>query len=168
LTDVIDHGDQDTLNASIQRPTRQWGKLLFSKNNARAGESDELVLINVWEDAHVFCLAKDLGDRSETLEACRAAGQERFLQSELVANLLGRRPGAALPTGSDRDRKSLPGDVEEFMLDMRLAGRDRTYLIHVHKGRTRIMVVAGGTRKTRYSRLEPQIRKAVESFKMDR
>lgn len=150
--------------ASIQRPSLSWGKAQYTRE-----EHELLALVNVWDDAHILVLTKDL-TRPESLEVCREEGQQRFLDSELVKTILGRSRGKSPgPTGTDRDRKQLPGtEIQEFYFDTRLAGIDRTFLIHVHREGSKIMVVAGGTRKNRFQRLQGQLRTALESFKTEK
>jgi hypothetical protein len=71
--------------------------------------------------------------------------------------------------GQDRERKQLPGtEIQEFLLDVRLAGVDRTFLVRVLRDGNRLYVVAGGARKSRLPRLQPEIAKALDSFSMEK
>ena len=73
------------------------------------------------------------------------------------------------PAGQDRDRKQLPGsETQEFLFDIRLGGVDRTFVVRVLRDGTRLNIVAGGTRKNRFARLEPEFRKALDSYKMEK
>jgi hypothetical protein len=151
-------------SATIRRPSPSWVKLVIT------GRNDDLILANLWDDAYIVCLCNLDGDQSWTLENCRQEGQQRFLQSDLVTKILNRSlPDSPPPSGQDRDRKQLPGtEIQEFVLDVRLGGVDRTFLIRVLRERNRLHLVAGGTRKSRFARLQPEFVKALDSYKLDK
>jgi hypothetical protein len=157
-------------SSSIMRPSAAWGRSTFQKSDTPKETAHDLVLVNVWEDAYIICLTKWLDGQAQTLEECRQEGQEKFLQSEFVSKVLGRVPSDGPPlVGQDRERKQLPGtETQEFLFDIRLGGVDRTFLIRVLRDGNRLYVVAGGTRKNRFARLQPEIVKALDSFKMEK
>ncbi|MCI0641148.1 MAG: hypothetical protein L0Y70_18890, partial [Gemmataceae bacterium] len=63
----------------------------------------------------------------------------------------------------------LPGtEVQELLLDITLGGRERTFLMRIHRDGSMLSVIAAGTRKTRFQRLEPQLRKALDSVKIEK
>jgi len=156
-------------SASIKLPSPSWGRCTFKEFDAPKEKTDDLVLVNLWDDAYLVCLNKWI-EPGQTLEVCRQEGQERFLQSELVNKILGRSSvNSPPPTGHDRDRKQIPGtDTQEFLFDMRLGGMDWTFIIRVFRDGTRLDIVAGGTRKNRLARLQPEIMKALDSYKMEK
>jgi hypothetical protein len=169
--DIVAIGRSDGLDpgraASINRPSSAWGQLTFKASDQQ--NTDDLVLVNLWEDAYIVCLNKWL-DAGKTLENCRQEGQQRFLQSDLVTKILGRtKASAPPPEGQDRERKQLPGtETQEFIIDVRLGGVDRTFLVRVLRDGNRLYVAAGGTRKGRFARLQPDIAKALDSFQMEK
>jgi hypothetical protein len=160
-------GGFDGPSGTIRRPSPAWVRLISKDPNKQ--NTDDLILVNLWEDAYIVCLNKWL-DPGQTLEACRLEGQQRFLQSDLVTKILGRTSADSPPlTGQDRDRKQLPGtETQEFLFEIRLGGVDRTFLIRVLRDGTRLNIIAGGTRKNRFARLQPDLVKALDSYKMEK
>jgi hypothetical protein len=150
---------------SLQRPSRTWGKLKSNQNAPPIGREDllELTLINVWRDAQIVCLADSIPHKFDAREEAMAMLQMSRLM-KMLARLPAHDPGPALD--SVYDLKQLPdSETEEFYLDARLGGIDRTFLVRVLRDGPRVAVVAGGTRKNRFAKLEPQLREGVESFK---
>lgn len=162
-TDGIDAGR----SAQIKRPSASWGRLTYKRKDAP--QADNLVLANLWEDAYIICLTKWV-EPGQTLESCRQEGQQRLLQSELFTRILGRTHANSPPlTGQDRDRKQLPGtETQEFLLDIRLGGVDRTFLVRVLRDGTWLTIVAGGTRQSRFARLQPELVQALDSYKAEK
>jgi hypothetical protein len=156
-------------SSSIVRPSPAWGRSTFTKSETPKERAHDLVLVNPWEDAYIICLTQWLEGQVQTLEECRQEGQQKFLQSEFVTRVLGRSASDTPPAGQDRERKQLPGtSTQEFLFDIRLGGVDRTFLIRVLRDGNRLYVIAGGTRKNRFPRLQPEITKALDSFKMEK
>ncbi len=156
-------------SASIRRPTSAWARLIFRDPNTERDKSDDLVLVDLWEDAYIVCLTKWI-EPGLTLENCRQEGQQRFFQSELLTKILSRTGSKSLPlAGQERERKQLPGtETQEFVIDLRLGGVDRTFLVRVLRDGTRLNIVAGGTRKSRFARLQPVLVNALDSYKMEK
>lgn len=176
LAGKIDYGSELILtddgslvgHFSIERPSIAWGKLKAGTSVPLSESQFEMTLVNVREDAQIVCILKNL-DRQEPLEVCREKGQQMFQNSRLI-KLLSRRPldsnqddpGAAVEM---RDYRQVgESDIQEFYLDMRLSGIDRTFLVRVHREGSRVCVVAGGARKNRFGKLKKQIEESVESF----
>ena len=68
-----------------------------------------------------------------------------------------------------RDTKRINNDTEEFTVDLRLGGIDRTFLIRVTKaGAQNLVVLVGATRKSRFDRVQGEFRKAFDTFQVDR
>ena len=168
-TIAIDRSDGLDLGpiASITRPSPSWGQLTFKLLDKQ--NSDNLVLVNLWDDAYIICLVRLL-DGGQTLEACRQEGQQQLLQSELVTRVLGRTRADSPPIAAqDRESKQLAGtETQEFILDMRLGGVDRTFLVRVLRDGNRLHIIAGGTRKNRFARLQPDIVKALDSYQTEK
>src|SRR5262249_43971276 len=57
-------------------------------------------------------------------------------------------------------------DVAELLLDVRLAGEGRTYLVRLVKQDGDLFVLRGWTQKRRFAQMEPEIRKALDSFRL--
>ena len=160
-------GGFDARSGTITRPSAAWGRLTYKDPNKE--KTDDLVLVNLREDAYIICLSKWL-EPGQTLESCRQEGEQRFLQSDLVTKTLGRTSAATPPpAGQDRQGQQLPGsDTQEFLYDIRLGGHDWTFVIRVLRDGTRLNVVAGGTRTNRFARLQPELIKALDSYKMEK
>jgi hypothetical protein len=179
LAGSIEYGDVMTLHTNsptgggfaMERPSLAWGKLKSSNTAAPDGGDNlqDLTLFNVWEDAQIVCLGKWF-DRKMPLETCRQEGLAMFQNCRLV-KMLARVPQQAPPppVGDMRELRQLAdSDIQEFYLDLRLGGIDRTFLVRVLRDGSQIYVVAGGARKKRFGKLEEQLQAAVEKFKPEK
>ncbi len=154
---------------TIRRPSPAWGQL--PNRDPDKEKPDDLLLVNIWEDAYIVCLTELLEQQPDlSAEACRQLGQQRFLQSDLVARLMHRRPSLSpAPSAKERDIKKVRGtDMQEFVLDSRLGGVDWTFLARVARDGGQLSIVAGGTRSQRFERLRPEIVQALDSYKVDK
>ena len=67
--------------------------------------------------------------------------------------------------------KELPlngtAEVVEMLVEKSMAGQDRRFLIRVLKspGEATAFVLIGGARRSHFARVEPEIRKALDSFR---
>ena len=54
------------------------------------------------------------------------------------------------------------------MVERTLAGQDRQFILRVHKRRGDVMMylVAAGARRASFPRVEPQLREALDSFRI--
>ncbi|MBI3410390.1 MAG: DUF4190 domain-containing protein [Planctomycetes bacterium] len=157
-------------NFSIELPNAAWGKLVSSSSTQAGRENlQEVALFNVWLDAQIVCLS-DWKDRKLPLEACREEGTAMFKNSRLVKLLAHLSESASAPAvGEPRELRQLgDSEIQEFYLDMRLGGIERTFLVRVLRDKSTIGVVAGGARKTRFAKLEKQLREGIESFKWEK
>lgn len=176
LSGNIEYGPEPRLNSSgqdvgfrIDRPGAAWGRLKASNTASLRGRESvqEMVLFSVWDDAQIVCLANSVDPRLP-LEACRQEGLDLLRNSRLVRFLARLRPeDPAPPVGDFRDLKELASEKQEFYIDMRLAGVERTFLVQVVRQGSRLGVVAGGSRKKRFTSLEEQIRAGASSFKLE-
>jgi Domain of unknown function (DUF4190) len=152
---------------TIKRPSAAWGRLTYTDPNR--DKIDDLVLANVWEDAYIICLSQWLEGNGQSLEDCRQEGLRRFLQSELITKFLGRASAQEPRAGQEHERRQLPGtETQEFFFDMPLGGRDWTFLIRILRDGNRLNIVAGGTRQHRFARLQGDIVKALDSYKLEK
>lgn len=149
------------IQLSIRRPSSSWGRMV--NTNADNQKADDLVLLNPWEDAQIVCLSMKVNKQDG--QDLSQEGLQCFLDSDLARNILGVSPNLSPPpVGKPGDGN----DAQELTVDFRARGIDRTFLLQVQGEGARIMVVAGGTRKSRFARLQPQIRAALESFNLER
>jgi hypothetical protein len=152
----------------IDRPSRSWGKMPARYKRPDAEQVDDLLLVNPWHDAYIVCITKHMDVPGEK-EARESEAKDRFERSELIT-MLDSRPDKRQPLESKlRDeKKNINAEDTEMVLDIKVGGIERTFLIHVLKDGGRIRIVAGGTRKQRFPRLESLLRTALESFKVER
>ncbi len=121
-----------------------------------------LTLINLREDAYFLCLPYTA---AADLESARDKAAERFRQSRLFKSL-SKPADARHQTGPDPEPKPAPeGKDGDLVLDVRLDGYERTFLLRVVKQGTDFYLLAGGTRKSRFARLSGDILHALNSFK---
>jgi hypothetical protein len=150
---------------TIQRPSATWGQ--WTTKDPNNEKPDDLVLVNLWEDAYITCLSRALDQQANlSPEDSRRESIERLQQSDLFTKIL---RGIATPTdpppGRDQENKPLGGrNGQEFILDSRLRGVDWTFIIRVAQDGSRLNIVAGGTRKARFARLRPDFDKALDSY----
>jgi hypothetical protein len=144
---------------SILPPSARWGLVRLDKIDAR---TDKLIITDLVDDAHITCLPMDAAD---DLAAAKEKAVQRFLESDLVRAL--GRPGERAASGGEP--KATPvKDTNDVLVDVRLGGFERTFLIRVFKqngGET--FVLAGGARKSRFERLQEDLRKALDTFKVE-
>lgn len=165
IPDDVDRSREPT----IDRPSAAWAKLTHKAPDSNV--VDDLVLVNLWEDAYIVCLTKKDIDPQIKLDDYRPEGRDRFLQSDLVRKILGRVGLNSPPLeGKERDggRQIQGTEIHEFILDVRLAGIDRTFLIRVLREGTQLKVLAAGTRQSRFARLLPEFTKALDSYRAQR
>jgi Domain of unknown function (DUF4190) len=154
---------------AITRPSDQWGVY----NDPLFGFANhvplDLLLVNVTEGAYILCRRHIVPDQW-SLERCQDKALEDFRDADLIsgpskprhrASQFDARPVKHLPTVHDTE-------AVEMMVDKTVGGRRRTYLVRVIKkqGDNQMYLVAGGTSPDRFSRLEPQLRKALDSFRL--
>lgn len=159
--------EKDAARFSIVRPSARWGKLREDPLSARE-VTDHLVLVNPREDAHVLCRHFHVGDVNVDMETKTERALEKFRDSHLLEILGGQKGALEVQV---RSVKELPpeGDIvsAELILDTKPRGRERVFLMRLfrRKDEAWVYLIAGGARKDRFERLEPQLRQAIESFK---
>lgn len=155
---------------SVTRANESWGILKHvGREISEEAQSDDRILVRPRVDAQVGCMTIEVHEREEPDVHLERALQ-RFLNSELVA-LLGNFQGKAPKlTPEARDKKKIEGPkgamIQEMTVDLKLGGYPRTFLFRVIKvdHLFKINVIVGGTRRQRFARLEPELRKMLESY----
>jgi len=147
---------------TIQRPSPAWGQSTYRKPDTKHEESDDLLLVNPWDDAYLVCLNMP----SQEPRDWKLEGKQRFLGSELVRGILGRMTADSPPPVEKERESKKPSspDVQECILDIRLGGIDRTFLVRILRAGERLIILAAGTRTSRFERLQPTFVKALESY----
>jgi len=156
---------------AITRPSRAWGVLRSTNSFQRT--SEDLILMAPWQDAQVACM-NDVDTRGPNPDEDDLLDEalEYLLKSELV-QVVGRYPKTLpkLTVEQGRDKKKLEspkGTVAvELLIDLKLAGIERTVLLRAMRSDDRLgkmNVLAAVTRKSRFRRLEPELRKILDSY----
>ena len=159
---------------TIERPSGAWGVYQHSGSQPQGENSDGLILVNPWEDAAVSCMSLEWAGREVTAEDLRENAVDAFMASELI-KVIGRFSGKVPDLKPIvRGKKTTEGAKqtldEEMLIDVTVGGYPRTFLLRVVKvdGVFKTHVIVAGARQSRFSRLEPELRKTVESFKLER
>jgi hypothetical protein len=155
---------------AIKRPSPKWG-VKKSDRNDDAPVWEDLLLVNVELDAHLLCYAETV-DEKMTLDECLKRVEDGFRDKDR-AGIFGdaRSPGRRGRT-ERISTKPLPplgtAEIAEMLVEKSMAGQDRRFLIRVIKspGERTAYVLIGGARQSRFARAEPEIRKALDSFRM--
>jgi hypothetical protein len=155
-------------NIEFTRQSKLWASYLSPGNLTNNIQSDDLIMINVVEDAYIAYQNVSLELNEAAAEDLQRKALERFHKSELV-NLLGRSKGSPVNTeGTIVEQKAGDDKKQEIILDIRLGGIDRRFLIQFwskDNANTSLAILVGGARKSRFERMEPEIRKTFESHK---
>lgn len=160
---------------AITRPSEKWGVASESMDPHHWPHDHdlgvELILANVARQAQVDVTFVDLTrDRPgiTSLEQCK----DRVVDWFSDRRRLGRDPTEQILGFTRfklRESRRLPqqGRVEivEILLDVHLAGQPRTYLVRVIKRGDELYVLRGWASRRQFPRVEPEVRKALDSFR---
>lgn len=155
---------------AIRRPSTKWG---VYKSPSLPHVWQDLLLVVPEEDMVVLGYADSLFDRNTGIEACRDKAVRDFKNNTRVG--LFNNSGSAdlrAPQTTEKETTRPPAKDKvamiEVLLDKRLAGEDKSFLLRVYKreGDDRMFVVIGGVRRSQFVRLEPQIREAMDGFRL--
>jgi hypothetical protein len=161
---TIESNNGNRQNIILKRPSDLWASYISPTNVGNKTEIDDLIMVNVVEDAYIAYQHEFLNGDDLAAEARQKIVLDRFYKSELV-NLMGRLKANTLPPeGTVVETKLTPaGDMQELILDMRLAGIERRFLIHYTAvNRDDMHILVGGARLGRFERLANDFR---ETFK---
>jgi hypothetical protein len=153
----------------ITRPSAKWGVWHQKSADDNAAPIEEsLVLVNPSQDAYVTCLVTRADGQG--LEQCKSKALEEFREpnfsgsSDLLKNppRLTERSSKPVPTQDGRT------EALEVLLEKTQVGQNRVYLVRVIKTERSpdVFLVVASARKSRFHRLEAELRKALESFQV--
>jgi hypothetical protein len=165
-------GDLDIIRSRdgyrITRPSEKWGVWHQKSADDNAAPIEEsLVLLNPSQDAYVTCLVTRADGQG--LEQCKSKALEEFREPNFSGSSdLLKNP----PRLTERSSTPLPkeGRTEamEVVLEKTQVGQNRVYLVRVIKteGSPDVFLVVASSRKSRFHRLEADLRKALDSFQV--
>ncbi len=159
----------------LERPSDAWG--ILSPGVDAAGENDffdaheHLVLINVEKDASATCLSF-WPDHGETkLANFKKKGVAELLRSRLLRLLNHSRDPDEVEILTERYLGTRDGlQIYEVKVQVDVARRRRVFLVHLVRLKEdhQIYVIAVGCRAERFERLNQEIDKLLESFRVSR
>jgi len=155
---------------AITRPSEKWGVYNDPPQLANKVQLD-LVLVNVAEDGYLVCWPEIVANHW-SLEQCREKALEDFRNGDLTTGPTRSKLNLGPSRFEVRLAKHLPTVNEtegvEMLVDKNVGGQRRTYIVRVVKkqGDDQMYLVAAGTSPHRFSRLEPQLRKGLDSFRL--
>jgi hypothetical protein len=161
---------------SITRPSEHWGvyrpPLSRAIGDLNHSAWDDLLLVLPAEDTVVLCFAVRVSP-SDDIAKCGSRVEREFPFMEKIGLFNRTRKNLVRDTKTTTKFTKQPvprgqAEVMELQMDKRDNGEDRSFLIQVIKSRgdDRMYVVIGGTRRGRFSRSVPQIREAMDSFRL--
>ena len=155
----------------ITRPSEKWGVYNDTRFEFANWVRPDLLLVNVSEDGYLLCWPI-LVPNHWSLDQCREKALDDFRDGDLMngpsRNRLHFRP-AHLEV---RHTKHLPTvdntEGVEMLVEKNVGGQHRTYMVRVLKKQNddQMYLVAGGTASRRFGRLESQLRKGLDSFRI--
>jgi hypothetical protein len=155
---------------AITRPSLKWGVKKSDRNDDAPGVWEDLLLVNVEQDAHLLCYAETVGENM-SLEQCRQKVYNNFRDNDR-AEIFGSKQHSSRQKHTELiATKELPlngtAEVVEMLVEKSMAGQNRRFLIRVLKspGEATAFVLIGGARQSHFARVEPEIRKALDSFR---
>jgi hypothetical protein len=153
---------------AITRPSAKWGTL-----KQRPGDDhvrDDLLLVRPDEDAIVLCIAEPV-QRDWGMEKCREMAEEMIRKGrEGLFTQKSKSFTNSQPPPIKIDRPAPVGDVTivEMLIHKKVGSEDKAFLVRVHKrgGDDTMFVVVAGTRRALLARVEPELREALNSFRI--
>jgi hypothetical protein len=161
---------------AVKRPSEKWG--VYKHKTSGAADNDpaefvwrDLLLVLPSEDAVVLCFAVRLTPRDKGLgiEGCTDKALVILKEEDKLGLFVKGSKGTwPAPTVTKRPPSDDGLERRELQIDRRSGGEDKTFLIRVYKrrGDDRFFVLVAGARRTQFSRLEPQLREVLDSFRV--
>ena len=149
----------------LVRPSHAWG----IRQDPQTDNAEELVLVNLWEDAHML-IASIRPEEQDKAEDCRREAIMAFLKTNLAKSL--SKSTEPLPYPRPEQVKILSEDdrnpkQQDFIVYFPWGAIPRVFLFHVFPDRSRMNVAVGGARASRFDRLEEPLRKALEASRLE-
>jgi hypothetical protein len=157
---------------AITPPSDKWG--LYT--DPRPGPVDlqvreNLLLVNVAEDGYLVCWPEPVAEQL-SLEQSRQQALRDFRDADLSTGPGVVKPNSRATQFHEHPPKVLPvvGDLEavETVVDKSVGNQRRTYVVRVvrKRGDSQVYLVAAGTARHRFARLQAQLRQGLDSFRV--
>jgi Domain of unknown function (DUF4190) len=156
---------------AITRPSEKWGVYNDTEFELANWVRPDLLLVNVAEDGYLL-VWPILVPNHWSLDQCRERALDDFRDGDLMNGPSRNRLHLRAARLDVRHTKHLPtvNNTEgvEILVDKSVGGQHRTYVVRVLKrqGDDQMYLVAGGTSSRRFGRLEAQLRKGLDSFRI--
>jgi hypothetical protein len=153
---------------ALTRPSFHWG--VYHLPESDSDRKIDLILVQPREDAYVTAFIHWL-DRIDDFDTPKAWTE--FAGRDLIKLLAGKtltsRPPCKVHPSKVLDTKG-PFEAIEMVVDVTLPGQERKFLVRLMRkqGDFRTAVVAAGTRRARFERLEAQLRSILDTLELDR
>ena len=156
--------DQIKINRPPRAP-RNWAKYNSPSQLTAGILIDPLILVNTRDDTYIACQDFDIdGVDGRNEEQLLKKVLERLQKSELV-NLLDRPGRGPAPEVTLVEKKAAGDNLQELIVDMRLGGLDRRFLVQYKAPRLdRVFFLVGCARRNRFEAFQEDFRKAFETF----
>jgi hypothetical protein len=152
---------------AITRPSAKWG--VYKAPVSADHVVEELLIVRPDEDAVVLCIAQQAPDWG--IEKCREAAEAVMRREK--EGLFTQRSKSFVPTPLTVVKTERPPpvrDVEmiEMQINKKIGSEDKSFLVRVLKKRGDLMmfIVVAGTRRMQFTRVEPELREALNSFRI--
>jgi hypothetical protein len=155
---------------AITRPSDKWGvwhqKSSDDKLQGPGPIEEDLVLLNPGQDAYISCLVTR--NENVSLQQCKDKALDVFREPNFSGSSDQLR---SPPRLTERSAKPLPKQDRmqslELILEKTQVGQNRVYLVRVIKvdGDPNVFLLVASARKSRFARLEGELRKALDSFR---
>jgi hypothetical protein len=153
---------------AITRPSAKWGVYKAPANADHVW--DDLLIVRPDEDAVVLCITQPAA-RDWGIEKCREEAEALLRRDR--EGLFTQRPKFFGPTPltvvkTDRPPPVRDVDMIEMQINKKVASEDKTFLVRVLKkrGDDTMFIVVAGTRRMQFARVEPELREALNSFRI--
>jgi hypothetical protein len=170
----VDHGGplevvRKSEGFAITRPSQRWG-IARTKGKAKTAELEAFMLADLVRDAYIDVSFDQAGGR--TLETYRddviAPGYRDHSGKENGRREFGMRRSNLQIRQRTRVSPGAGLEAVDLLLDVHLEGQRATFLIRVLReiGSDQLFIIRGWTTTRRFGSLEPEIRQALDSFRI--
>ncbi|HXG10664.1 MAG TPA: DUF4190 domain-containing protein [Gemmataceae bacterium] len=157
---------------AITRPSEKWGLIGESPDPIiwpdDPNRGVDLTLINIPRNALVDITFDEAGN--QTLEQCQERVLGWFGDRPPAREALHENPLLRFTHCKVRQSRRLQPqgatEMAELLLDVRYAGEGRTYLVRLVKRGDDLYILRGWAPKRRFAQAEPEIRQALDSFRL--